>query len=245
MARWHDHEFEHLDAGTRDRVIMGYARTILTFIVCDVFLFSLAGGSIVSVAQDGSGIIFEDSLRNHLESGWSWVREDPAAHRITGEALELQTRLGTLWGVTNTAKNILLRTPPERPGGFSVEVTLRSDPAIDGEQAGLIIYWSDRDYIKLVKEFKGKPQVIFVREQDDKPVVIATADCPAGAVALSMVVSRGRVKARFRADHDPKWHLMGECDPLQEPPSVGLFTHVWPGASDRWAKFSTFCIRSG
>jgi regulation of enolase protein 1 (concanavalin A-like superfamily) len=121
---------------------------------------------------------------------------------------------------------------------------LTSDPQLDGEQAGLILYRSDGDYIKLVKEFKGTPHIILVREEDDKPVVIAKVECPTQRVVLDLVLTDGRVRARFRTDDNGTWRAVGDCTPLRKTPLVGLFAHVWPGASERWVKFSTFRIQA-
>ena len=206
-------------------------------------MFSGSARTIVSAAQQRDNILFEDRLENDLKPGWSWVREESAGHRIGGRGLDLRVLSGTLWAETNTAKNLLLRRLPERTGGVSVEVTLTSSPQIDGEQAGLILYRNDRNYIKLVKEFKGTPHVILVREENDKPVVIATVECPAESVVLGLVLTGGRVRARFSTNDGNTWREAGDCMPLPKTALAGVFTHVWPGKSKRWVRFSTFRIR--
>ena len=78
----------------------------LLFSVGASFLLSPDWGAGELAAQERGRILFEDKLKNDLESGWSWVREEKAGHRIDGQALELKTLSGTLWGETNTAMNI-------------------------------------------------------------------------------------------------------------------------------------------
>src|SRR5688500_6974454 len=84
-------------------------------------------------------VVFTDPLKGRLGEGWSWLREDRAAHRMTDAALEIRIQPGD----ANTVKNALLRPAPDRSKGkYAVEVTVSSlaKPVQQWEQAGITWY---------------------------------------------------------------------------------------------------------
>ncbi|MET0237079.1 MAG: ThuA domain-containing protein [Kibdelosporangium sp.] len=77
------------------------------------------------------------------------VRPDPAAQRVTGGNLEIDTSTGDIYGTDNSAaKNFTLQTPPS--GDWTVETKVDGS-ALDEQyqQAGLIAYLDDGNYVKL------------------------------------------------------------------------------------------------
>jgi hypothetical protein len=76
---------------------------------------------------------------------WAWVREDDAHYTWTGSALEIVTQQGTLAGAANSTRNLLLtETPPE---DFRIATRLTFAPSEVGQEAGLIIYLDDDNYV--------------------------------------------------------------------------------------------------
>jgi regulation of enolase protein 1 (concanavalin A-like superfamily) len=118
-------------------------------------------------------------------------------------------------------------------------------PELDSEQAGIIWYSGDDDYIKLVVEFKqqsGRSFAILGREQNRSAKVMGMAPLPAGAVTLRLVLLGADVRALYRRDAGD-WQVVGECAPVAAGQTqVGLFTHVSPGSTDRSAVFEAFRI---
>ena len=105
-----------------------------------------------------------------LAAGWTWKNEVPGAWRLTDGALHLRTQPGNLWGASNNAKNLLLRPLPVARDGLSTEVTMRSAPRGGYEQAGLVWYWDDDHYVKIVREHFGDRDIInFVVETNGTP----------------------------------------------------------------------------
>ena len=78
---------------------------------------------------------------------WTWVREDDAHHTWTGSALEVATQPGTLAGTTNSTRNLLLTEAP--PEDFRLTTRLTFSPSEAGQEAGLIIYRDDDNYVYL------------------------------------------------------------------------------------------------
>ncbi len=185
-------------------------------------------------------VLFQDSFAGKLGAGWGWVRQYADAWRAGQTGLTMRTLTGTLWGDTNTARNLLLRPAPE-PDDFATEVTVTIRGALDGEQAGLIWYRSDDDYIKLVNEFKGQPFLLLVREVKQKAKEIGRIPAPDGPVSLRMVSHHGWVRAQARIDGAAGWQTVAECPALDaDDLRVGVFTHVFPGQTDRSARFQNF-----
>src|SRR5438477_6783445 len=112
------------------------------------FLFVAA----VAAAPDTSPL-FQDSFKEKLAPGWSWLREHKADWRLKDGALQIHATPGNLWEGENGAHNLLLRAPPDGVKSFAAEVTVSHTPVTFGEQAGLLWYRDDDNYVKLVKEF--------------------------------------------------------------------------------------------
>jgi regulation of enolase protein 1 (concanavalin A-like superfamily) len=190
-------------------------------------------------------VAFRDDFAVKLASGWSWVREARDAWRIDAGKLRLHTLSGTLWGGENTARNLLLRAVPGWAVDWSAEVTVSSHPQMDGEQAGLIYYAGDDDYVKLVKEYKAQPFAILVREENQKAETIAKVPLATDSVDFRLTASNGKFQADVRVGESVGWKRVGECDALRASIGrIGVFTHVSPGETERWATFSNFRIRA-
>ena len=192
---------------------------------------------------DRTQYLFQDDFEGRLSEGWSWVREQPQTWSLRKGALVVRTLPGTLWGSTNTAKNLLLRELPSHESDWAAEVRVSLHPSLDGEQAGLLLYGDDDNYIKLVKEYKDRAYAILVREQNQSGKTIGRLPISEDAVELRLVSRAGVVQAYMREGSAGAWRLVGECEPLPRSGlRIGLLTHVSPGETDRSAEFSWFRI---
>lgn len=82
---------------------------------------------------------------------WAWVREHDTHYTWTGSALEIVTQQGTLAGVANSTRNLLLtETPPE---DFRIATRLTFAPSEVGQEAGLIIYLNDDNYVYISSSY--------------------------------------------------------------------------------------------
>ncbi len=94
-----------------------------------------------------------------LGAQWSWVRENPNAWSLTGTELEIRTEFGALNGLpadipaTNSVKNLLLQASPQ--GTFRMETKLAFNPDSSYQNAGLLYYLDDDNYIRVSRGVYG------------------------------------------------------------------------------------------
>jgi cytochrome c len=203
---------------------------------------ALVAGSSVLRAESGADSAFEEAFRGRLSEGWKWIREDAAAWKLDEGALHVRTLPGSLWEKANNAVNVLVRPAGEATDKLSTEVKVASQPKVNAEQAGLLWYLEDANYIKLVREIvNGKLSVAMVREENEKPVVIRVVPAEAGAFDLRLRMVSGRVRGEFRTSETAEWQLAGDCASLGAGElMVGLFAGGGEASAERWARFERF-----
>ena len=186
---------------------------------------------------------FQDPFNQQLKPGWSWVREEPAGWRVDDKGLQIKAAKGTLWKTANNAHNVLLRALSESPVDYVLEVTVTSAPAAGGEQAGLISYLDDDNYVKLVREsLEGHTWVVFGREIEAKGEMINRLQVDGESVRIRLQITRSGA-AGFVQGADGQWKEIGHCDASAKPATrVGLVAHGAPADADRWARFNDFSI---
>ena len=190
---------------------------------------------------------FDDPFDKRLAAGWSWVREDKDHWRVADGTLEVRLTPGNLWEKENTARNLLLRDAPVGGKPFAAEVTVSHTPAVFGEQAGLLWYRDDDNYIKLVKEFyDGRTWAVFAAERGGK-AEYHEADCRAQWVTLRLTVDGDKVSGEFRPVGGTGWKQIGDFDfPARDKAGgrarIGLTAHHGPADAERWAHFREFKV---
>jgi regulation of enolase protein 1 (concanavalin A-like superfamily) len=193
--------------------------------------------------------LFEEKFAGKLSDGWTWVREDAAAWKVDGGALQIKAQPGKLWYKTKTAKNLLARKSPaagtaEAP--VSAEVTIESAPETTAEQAGLYLYFDDANFVKILREnMKGKINLVLVREQKNIPEPQPAREEAATPIRLRLTWSGAKVAASYKTTGD--WVAIGEVETpaAAGAASFGLTAHGAVADADRWAKFKDFRITQG
>ncbi|MBW1784893.1 MAG: VCBS repeat-containing protein [Deltaproteobacteria bacterium] len=97
-------------------------------------------------------VSFRDDFENELQAGWEWISDDEPHWSITNRPGYLQF---TLW--TGYATDRLLRQAPE--GDFEMVAKVRIDPVSNFQQAGLMIYQDQDNYLSFVKAYCILPRV--------------------------------------------------------------------------------------
>ncbi|AVH55083.1 MULTISPECIES: family 43 glycosylhydrolase [Streptomyces] len=82
-----------------------------------------------------------------LSPAWSWVRGPASGTSVGAGALSWPTQSAELYLGNNTA-SVLTRPAPQ--GDYVVETKLRFAPGTSNQQAGLVLYGNDDQYLKLV-----------------------------------------------------------------------------------------------
>src|SRR5437762_8546951 len=185
--------------------------------------------------------LFEDRFDGKLADGWSWVREDKGDWNVKDGTLRIRATPGNLWEAENTARNLLLRPPPQTKKTFAAEVTVTHAPVTFAEQAGLLWYSDDDNYVKLMKEFyDGKTSVVLAAEQSGKAVYRESA-CPAETVTFRLTVAGDQVVGQYRPDGTNEWTTVGRLPfKAADGTRIGVNTHHAPAGPQRWAVFRNF-----
>jgi hypothetical protein len=181
--------------------------------------------------------VFTDPLKEKLGEGWSWLREDAQAHRMTKDGLEIRIQPGD----ANTVKNALVRAAPDRSKGkYAVEVTISSlaKPVQQWEQAGMTWYVDGKPAFKLVKELVDGKIVVWPGGKPD----------PGQAVRLRVIVSADSFVAQYKpvgaaGKAEGEWRLAdkGKLPPPRND-QISLQCYHGPADSEHWVRFSDFAI---
>ena len=186
---------------------------------------------------------YKADFSSKLDEGWSFVREDNSQWRLKDGAVEMLAQPSNIWGrKNNKTKNFLLRPFPGK--SFSVEVTVEFNPKKEYEQAGLMIYLDDDNYIKFDRELFAGQSCTLVLESGAKPKVVKKIAFREGPLRLRLEISGDKVKAMVKAPESKEWtehgetRLPGVVDKLK----VGLFALLGDAKAPRWARFKDFVI---
>ncbi len=177
-------------------------------------------------------LVFEDSFSGDLAAGWSWLREDPSAWRIAGEALEIRAQPG----LAHNVKNALVRKAPDRSQGkFAIEITVTSTsaPTEQYEQAGITWYHA------------GKPVFKLVKERIDGQLFIIPGRVPlqCNTVQLRLIVTVGAWTAQFRPDGKGEYRTAATGQlPPPDADQVSIQCYHGPPDTEHWIRFDNFRI---
>ena len=76
--------------------------------------------------------------------------------------------------------------------GLTIEVSVCNQPVLQGEQAGLIWYVDDANYIKLVKESPdNRIWIVLAREEHDEPALVDEVPVVADTARLPPSLTEG------------------------------------------------------
>ena len=134
-------------------------------------------------------VLFSEQFDGKLDSGWTWLRENPGRWRFSERGLEIAVEPG----LAGTVRNALVRPAPDRSSGpYAVEVTIfnHTVPTQPYEQAGITWYQDGQPVFKEVKELV-----------DGEVVIIPGRNpMPTAGVRLRLVVSADSWEAQFRGE---------------------------------------------
>lgn len=214
-----------------------------------ISLIWLAGASAEEPAPPRAGAeVVRDALDQSPAAPWEWVRPEAAGVRVAEGSLELRALPGTLWGKTNHARNQLVRPSPLPAGEpLTVEVTLTFAPEAQAEQAGLMIYFDDGNYVKVVREWlDGKRFLVMGVEKNDDGKAVAKVVEPSDTVTIRMTCRDRQVVAEARAAKDGEWKELGRCESPAESGGAGMKLAIsaygGPEGQGRWSRFSEFVV---
>lgn len=200
--------------------------------------------SSVCVADE---VIFKDDFAGKLRDGWTWVREEKPAWRVTDKGLEVRVLPGNLWGRANDARNVLVRPAPDvAQGEVEVSVAVTNQPSHQFEQANLAWYYDDSNMVKLGLELvSGEVCIVMGREQADKTRTLAKIPIGATSVRLRLRVVGNQIRGQYLPAGADGW-LDAATGDLPATPNgkakVSLHCYQGPSDAEHWARFNAFQI---
>ncbi len=207
----------------------------------------LIGAEVGCSTKVEESLPIQENFLKPLSSSWEWIRENPQTYRFDDKGLWIQPEPGSLMGEGKGVKNILVRSLPET--ARKVQVTVEFHAEIQYEQAGLILYRNDDQYIKLVKEFvDGEPWIVMGIEGGGKITFLNKVPITGESVTLRLEWAN-RTFQGFFVDAEGKKVLVGSGVfsmypqfPMKDYPRIGLFTQNGNPGVERWARFTEMTI---
>jgi regulation of enolase protein 1 (concanavalin A-like superfamily) len=205
-------------------------------------IHALVLSSLLLLVAGNDDVLFEESFKDKLETGWKWIREDAKEWRIGDSALHVRSQPGHIWG-GNDAKNVLIFQ-----GAITDQVEARVNvahaPKMKWEQAGLIWYVDDDNFVKLISEqIEGKMFAVFASERGGRGTVFGKVEAPQANMQLRLLVRSKRVIGQWRIKATDAWSDCGMCEfKVKGKPYFGLFTQNGSAEVIRWVRFDSFVI---
>jgi beta-glucosidase len=179
---------------------------------------------------------------------WTWIRQDPANEHVAGGSLTITPETGDLAGTTNTARNILVQ-PALGDWIMQTKLTLNSAPHAATQQAGVIAYQDDDNYLKFDWEFSSGAARLSETTEDSlsgAPVTQVLTTLPTAGLVngdtvwLRMVKNGPRYTTYYSTDGTNFVQLYNVGASLSDV-KVGLFSFNGAGtSSDLTAAFDDF-----
>ncbi len=137
-----------------------------------------------------------------LASGFSWVREDTSLwSAASADTVRLTSGRDGLWGTQNAAVNVLLRNSGATAPTEAV-VKLSGATKSSYEEAGVVFYINDDNYVALQRKHAGgSPVIALVTESNQNPNEDTKVDAPAAAdIWLKVTRSGGSFTGSYSTD---------------------------------------------
>ncbi len=193
------------------------------------------------LAADGDALL-KENFEGKLDADLQWLREDKTEWRIEDSKLHVRSQFGRIWG-GNDAKNLLLfKVLPTQE--MAARVTVAHEPKEKWEQAGILWYVDDDNFVKLISEqIDGKMYIVVAREIAGRGKVISKIEVPTANLELRLKVESDGVTGQWRLKDEDRWSDCDKCTfEAKGKRRFGLFTQN--GAKDvvRWVRFDRLMI---
>lgn len=180
-----------------------------------------------SLIADGWDFLAETAggaTRNTETTTGAVVSYDPGAR-----VLRIPADAGDLWETLNSTRNSLFRDLPTT--WTSVRVLLDFAPTRNYQQAGLVVYDNDDNYVHLTRIFNGGQRIIFAREAAGSGAVLSMAPTTATSnlfLRLDRNNANGTIAALYSLDGGQTWESLGSVGQTVSTPRLGLIVGASP-----------------
>ncbi len=188
----------------------------------------------------------EFDTRSLDSSHWMILGEDDRHWRFRDGALEIDTQNGDLWTDRIDARNIFLQYAPE--GDFALECRLDFAPEANYEQAFLVIFQDQSNFLRLGTVYADRPRLEAACEVNGRYESVTTANSLGTTLDLRIVRKGTRYQfyVRNAAEdaenlHESCWVPVGEGYTVDWPQvKVGLGAASPASGANRVARFQYF-----
>lgn len=181
------------------------------------------------------------SPRNTEQTSGTVVSYDQVGHPGT---LRIPADAGDLWASANNTRNSIFRDLPSN--WISVRMRLSFATTQAWQQAGLVAYGNDDNYVQITKihTFTG-PSFTFAREVNGNAAVLASVSASGSSglyFALNRNISTGIIEGLYSLD-GTTWSALGSVSQSLSSPRVGIVVGTspsgFPNADIQWVEVET------
>jgi glucosylceramidase len=138
------------------------------------------------------GNISDSFTSSTLGSQWSWVNVDNTHWSLTAASgfMRITTQYGDMWNTNTSGKNILLQNAT---GDWSIvtKVTFSVKPSQNYQQAGLIVYMNNDNYVKMSRVYNNGNMFQFGKEVAGVYSEVNVTDGISGTTAYLKITKSG------------------------------------------------------
>ena len=176
----------------------------------------------------GSPTHTEEFNSGSLNPAWTWVREDNTKWSLTANPgnMRITCQTGELAQTDNTAKNPLLRIPSA--GDWSIRTKVTFNPSVGNQQAGLLVYQDDHNYLKLVRCYNGANRVHYAKETGGTYTMVNETAQAATTVYLKIAKSGTTYTGYYNTDGSENWIQVGSTSVSLNNVKCGLACFAGP-----------------
>jgi regulation of enolase protein 1 (concanavalin A-like superfamily) len=191
---------------------------------------SLLAGGWDFLAKTAAG-----TTRNTEQTTGAVVDYNQAAHP---GVLRIPADVGDLWGGANDTRNSVFRNLA--PTWSSVRMKLTFAPTLSYQQANLVAYQDDDNYVEMVRIFNGANNVAFAMEQYGSPAVLASAGVTQTTLYLRLDRdATDKITGYYSAD-GTNWTSVGSITQTLTNPRLGIIVAAspsgFPNADISWVE---------
>ncbi|MHB8898991.1 MAG: beta-xylosidase family glycoside hydrolase [Thermoguttaceae bacterium] len=202
----------------------------------------ILSGLFLLAAPADSAVLFHENFDGQLSPDLEWIRQDKKDWRLKDGRLEVLSQAGRIWGGNDAENLLLVEALPAK--AMAARVTVAHEPKELYEQAGILWYVDDDNFVKLISEqIEGKMYIVLAREVAGRGKVISKIEVPGANLELRLKVEPDGVTGQWRFKDTDDW---SSCDTFvfeaQGRPRFGLFTQNGSATVPRWVRFDRFVI---
>ena len=195
--------------------------------------FLAAGWDFIAVTSSGGS-------RNTEQTSGYMVSYDQVAHP---GVLRIPVDVGDLWAGLNNTRNTLFRNLPSNWTSARLRIAAFA-PTRNYQQAGLVVYQDDNNYVQITRIYEGGNNVTFMRETGGSASILNAVSQSATTnlyFRLDRDIATGAITSYYSLN-GTTWTSMGSVTQTLNNPRLGIVVGAspsgYPNADIAWVEVS-------